>query len=101
MPVPAGLSAKLPQIAAICRRFQVLELSLFGSAVGPDFRPESDFDLLVEFVPGAQVGLIHLGLLEQELENLLERKVDLVTKSGLKPFIRDSVLLSSVPVYAG
>ncbi|MBZ5529458.1 MAG: nucleotidyltransferase domain-containing protein [Acidobacteriia bacterium] len=90
------LSAKLPEIAAICRRFDVRELSLFG----PAFRTDSDLDFLIEFNPAARIGLIQLGLLQQELETLLGRKVDLVPKSGLKPLIRDSVLHSSEPVYA-
>jgi uncharacterized protein len=101
MPVPCEFSSKLPEIAAIGRRFQVQRLSLFGSSVGPEFRTESDFDLLVDFVPGAEIGLIRFGLLEQERENLLGRRVDLVPKFGLKPFIGDTVLESSVPVYAG
>jgi uncharacterized protein len=101
MPVHADISMKLPEIAAICHRFKVKELSLFGSAVGPSFRQESDVDFLVEFLPGTQVGLIQFGLLQQELETLLGRKVDLVPKSGLKPLIRESVLQSSEPVYAG
>jgi predicted nucleotidyltransferase len=101
MPVHSDISMKSPEIAAICHHFEVKELSLFGSAVGPSFRRESDLDFLVEFLPGTQVGLIQFGLLQQELETLLGRKVDLVPKSGLKPFIRESVLQSSEPVYAG
>jgi len=101
MPVHTDISMKLPEIAAICRRFEVKELSLFGSAAGPSFRQDSDVDFLVEFLPGTQIGLIQFGLLQQELKTLLGRKVDLVLKSGLKPFIRESVLESSEPVYAG
>ncbi len=101
MPIHVDLSIKLPEIAAICRRFEVRELSLFGSAVGSGFRPDSDIDLLVEFEHGAQIGLIQFGLLQEELELLLGRKVDLVPKSGLKPTIRERVLQSAEPVYAG
>jgi len=101
MPVHSDISMKLPEIAAICHRFKVKELSLFGSAAAANFRQESDIDFLVEFLPGTQVGLIQFGLLQQELETLLKRKVDLVPKSGLKPLIRESVLRSSEPVYAG
>jgi uncharacterized protein len=101
MPSHSDILKNSPEIAAICRRFKVKELALFGSAAGPDFGQESDIDFLVEFPPGAQVGLIQFGLLQQELETLLGRKVDLVPKSGLKPLIRDRVLRSSEPVYAG
>jgi len=97
----ADLSLKLPEIAAICKRYEVRELLLFGSGRGPNFRDGSDLDFLVDFYPGTQVGLIRFGLLQQELETLLQRKVDLVPKRGLKPLIRENVLQHAEPVYAG
>jgi predicted nucleotidyltransferase len=97
----ADLSAKLPQIADICRRYGVQQLLLFGSGLGPDYRADSDLDFLVEFYPNARIGLIQFGLLQQELESLLQRKVDLVSKRGLKPLIRESALQRTEPVYAG
>ena len=45
------------QFVDLCRRYQVRELSLFGSAARGEMRPDSDIDLLVEFLPNAQVGL--------------------------------------------
>lgn len=100
MDVRAEFREKMPQIAEICRRYHVRELMLFGSALREDFRPDSDFDLLVEFEPDAPIGLIELGNMEGELEDLFGRKVDLVPKQGLKPLIRDNVLNSAEPVYA-
>ena len=97
----AGLEAKQVQIRDICRRYEVRELLLFGSALGPEFRADSDVDILVEFHPGARLGLIRFIRLKQELETLLQRKVDLVPKSGLKPMIRDSVLQHAELLYAG
>ncbi len=97
----ADISTKIPDIAEICARFGVRELSLFGSGLGPGFRPDSDLDFLVDFHPGVQVGLVRLGQLQQELESVLQRKVDLVPKRGLKPPIRDRVLQHTEPVYAG
>jgi predicted nucleotidyltransferase len=91
---------KLPQIEEICRRHGVLELLLFGSALGPDFRPESDFDFLVEFLPEKKIGLIEYVAMQRELAELLHRKVDLVSKRGLKPRIRESVLSRTESVYA-
>jgi predicted nucleotidyltransferase len=78
----------------------VRELSLFGSALRDDFRPDSDLDLLVEFEPGARVGFLLLGKMERELEGLLGREVDLVPKGGLKPLIRQAVLDSARVLYA-
>ena len=95
------LSGKKAEIAAICRRHHVRELSLFGSALGPDFRPDSDIDLLVEFDLGASVGLLQFGELRAELEILLNRKVDLVSKSGLRPLLRERILKQLEPLYAG
>ncbi len=63
-------------------------------------RPDSDIDLLVEFLPEAEVGLLeHAGLM-LDLERLLRRRVDLVSKNGLKPRIRPSVLREARLVYA-
>jgi hypothetical protein len=88
------------ELGELCRRYQVRELSVFGSAARGEMRPNSDIDLLVEFLPDADVGLVeHAGLM-LELERLLGRKVDLVSKNGLKPRIRLSVLADARLVYA-
>jgi predicted nucleotidyltransferase len=88
------------KLADLCRRYQVRELSLFGSAARGEMRPESDIDLLVEFLPGADVSLLeHAGLM-LDLERLLGRKVDLVSKNGLKPLVRPYVLADTRLVYA-
>jgi predicted nucleotidyltransferase len=88
------------QLADLCRRYQVRELSLFGSAARGDMRPDSDVDLLVEFLPNAEVGLVeHAGLM-LDLGRLLGRKVDLVSKNALKPRIRPYVLADAQLVYA-
>lgn len=72
-------------IAQICRRYGVRELSVFGSAARGTMRPDSDIDLLVEFLPEAEPGLLdHAGLM-LDLSELLGRKVDLVSKNGLRP----------------
>lgn len=87
-------------LAEICRRYQVRELAVFGSAAQGAMRPDSDIDLLVEFLPEAEIGLLeHAGLM-LDLAQLLGRRVDLVSKRGLKPFIRDSVVREARPVYA-
>ena len=88
------------QLADLCRRYQVRELSLFGSAARGEMRPDSDIDLLVEFLPKAEIGLVeHAGLM-LDLERLLGRKVDLVSKNALKPRIRPYVLADARLVYA-
>ena len=76
------------QLADLRRRYQVRELSLFGSSARGEMRPDSEIDLPVEFLPNADASLVeHAGLM-LELEKLLGRKVDLVSKNGLKPRVR-------------
>lgn len=88
------------ELAGLCRRYHVRELSLFGSAARGEMRSDSDVDLLVEFLPDAQAGLVeHAGLM-LDLEKLLGRKVDLVSKNGLKPRIRPHVLAGARLLYA-
>ena len=87
-------------LAGICRRYGVRELSLFGSTARDAMRPDSDIDLLVDFLPDAEPGLLdHAGLM-LDLSELFGRKVDLVSKNGLKPLIRDSVIRESRRLYA-
>ena len=73
------------RLAELCRRYFVRELAVFGSAARGEMRPDSDVDLLVEFMPEAEVGLLeHAGLM-LDLTDLLGRKVDLVSKRALNP----------------
>ena len=68
------------------------QTSLFGSAAHGEMHPESDVDFMVEFEPEARIGLIEFESLAEELESLVGRKVDLVTKLGVKPWVRPHVL---------
>ncbi len=95
-----NIDMPLDDIAAICQRYQVRELAVFGSALRDDFRDDSDIDILVEFDPNARVGLIRFYQLQFELEQILQRSVDLVSKPGLHRLIRDNVLQTSEVVYA-
>ncbi len=87
-------------LAEVCRRHQIARLSIFGSALRDDFRPDSDVDLLVEFLPDAQVGLIGLARIELELSDVIGRKVDLRTPRDLSPRFRDEVLRTAALQYA-
>ncbi len=94
---------KLPShdvLDELCRRYGIKELALFGSVTREDFRSDSDIDILVEFQPGVRNGLFAFVRLQQELEAMLGRPVDLVPKDGLKPVIRDHVIHSSRTIYA-
>ena len=91
------------ELEAICRRYGVSRLELFGSAVtGASFTERSDLDFLVEFAQPIGSGYAdrYFGLLE-DLEALLARRVDLVVASAIKnPYFRESVEKSKALVYA-
>ena len=88
------------EITALCKRYNVRELALFGSDVKNQLRSGSDIDLLVEFEPDAQVGFITLSRMQRELSGLMHRKVDLVPKGGLKPRLRQEILSAAKVLYA-
>ena len=100
MTVAAGVVFPEIEIAEICRRYQVKELSLFGSAARGEMRPGSDIDLLVEFLPEARVDLLEHFAAERELSALLGRKVDLVSKRALRSALRGEVLSQARLIYA-
>jgi len=87
-------------IQAFCQRYQIRELALFGSVLRDDFRTDSDIDVLVEFEPEAQIGFLALARMQRELSMIFRHPVDLVTKPGLKPKIRQVVLDSMQVLYA-
>ena len=86
------------RIADFCQRHHIQRLSLFGSVLRDDFRPESDIDVLVEFQPGVRVGLRFFEM-ERELTALLGRKVDLNTPGFLSKYFRDRVLREAKAIY--
>jgi predicted nucleotidyltransferase len=81
-------------------RNRVSELAVFGSALGEDFGPDSDVDILVTFFPNAEVSLFDLVDMADELSVIVGRRVDLVPKHGLKRQIRQPVLESAHVLYA-
>lgn len=88
------------KIAIFCRQHRIRWLALFGSVLRDDFGPESDIDVLVEFEPQVRLGLIAYAGIQNELSVLLQRPVDLVTRDGLKPLIKQDVLNSAEFIYA-
>jgi predicted nucleotidyltransferase len=88
------------ELAELCRKYHVGELSVFGSAARGDVHQDSDIDLLVEFLPDAHIDLVDYAGFMLDLSQLLGRKVDLVSKKGLKPLIRASVLKEARLLYA-
>lgn len=83
-----------------CRRWPIAELALFGSVLRDDFDPaRSDVDVVVELRPESEIGLIEFIGMAHELEAIFGRRVDLVSKNGIKPRLRQEILGSSQVVY--
>jgi predicted nucleotidyltransferase len=84
--IAKAISIDRTSLATLCRRHDIRRLFLFGSVLRPDFCPESDVDVLVEFEPGQVPGFLPLHEIEAALSRLLGgRKVDLVTQRSLNP----------------
>jgi len=90
------LEAKRDEILKIAAQHGARNLRVFGSLATGKAGPRSDLDLLVEFEPGRSL-LDHVALV-QDLEDLLGRKVDVVTEKALHWYIRDRVLREAVPL---
>jgi predicted nucleotidyltransferase len=73
-------------------------LSLFGSVLRDDFRPDSDVDVLVEFEPGHTPGWEFFGM-QEELAGIIGREVDLNTAGWLSRYFRDEVVAGALPIY--
>ncbi|MCD6352424.1 MAG: nucleotidyltransferase family protein [Armatimonadetes bacterium] len=87
------------ELAAFCRRNHIRRLSLFGSVLRDDFSPDSDVDVLVEFDEEADVSLLDMVRLEEQLSEILGRKVDLRTPGDLSRYFRVRVLRDAVVQY--
>ena len=93
-----GIEIPLPAIAAFCRRHRIHRLALFGSILRDDFTPESDIDVLVEFEPDATPGWDFFSM-QDELSNIIGRKVDLNTQGFLSNYFRDEVMREARELY--
>lgn len=85
-------------LASFCRKWKIRELSIFGSALRDDFRPESDLDFLVSFEDDAGWSGWELMDIKHELESLLGRPTDLVEKEALRNPWRKREILSTCEV---
>ncbi len=98
--IPTKLRNSFDKVAEICRKYEITELSLFGSQVRGNAAAQSDFDFLVEFFPKAQIGFITLGRIQSELAEIVQSPLDVVPKAGLKAAIRAEVLAEAEVLYA-
>lgn len=84
-----------------CQKWHIAELALFGSVLRSDFNPQSDIDFLVTFMPDAHNSLFDLVHMEKELKQMLDREVNLVSRSGIESsrnYLRRNAILNSAKV---
>jgi hypothetical protein len=86
------------KIAEFCRKNHIKKLSLFGSVLREDFTEASDVDVLVEFEAGKTPGWDFFRM-QDELSEIVGRKVDLQTYGDLSKYFRDEVVAEAVPLY--
>lgn len=96
MSITELLRARREEILAIAARRGARNIRVFGSTARGEADEKSDIDLLVELEPGRS--LLDLGGLWWDLNQLLGRRVDVVTERGLREGIRDQVLKEAVPL---
>lgn len=98
-PTKREVFARLADLEKPLRERGLKSLAVFGSVIRGSARPDSDVDVLVDIEPGAPFSLIDLIALKDFLEDRLHRKVDVVTKVGLEPGVRDRVLSEAESVF--
>lgn len=94
-----GETVDLARLAEICDRYGLAELSIFGSVARGDAEPGSDVDLLFMLRPDARLGFALFDL-EDELQDIFGRRVDLLSKDTIHRLIRDSILEEAQLLYA-
>ncbi|NIA14462.1 MAG: nucleotidyltransferase [Nitrospiraceae bacterium] len=101
--VPTSLGVSEDAVRIFCQKWKVVELDLFGSALGLDFGPGSDVDFLLVYAEDAHPTLFDEGQMQEELEALFGRAVHFMTKRAVEssgnPIRRKAILESATPVY--
>jgi len=90
------------QIADFCHKWKIVELSLFGSVLREDFRPDSDVDILVTFSRDAEWSLLDHVAMEEDASAIFGRKVDLVSRKAIERsdnYIRRKAILETAQPY--
>jgi predicted nucleotidyltransferase len=90
-----GLILNYSDVVRLCEKYNINELSLFGSSIREDFSQNSDVDILVSFNNNAEITLFDIMDLEKEFSDLFKREVDIVEKESLKNPIRKNKILST------
>ncbi len=91
----------MDKLVELCKRWKIVELSLFGSVLREDFTPESDVDVLLLFAKGHHPGIDEYIGMQSDFEELFGRRVDLVNRKYLRnPFLLHEILNSREVIHA-
>lgn len=99
--VVKNIEIPIDKIADFCQRWKITEFAFFGSVLRDDFRPDSDVDILVTFAPNAHRTLFDMVDMQDELEAMFGRKVDLLSKRGIersRNYLRRKAILNSAQI---
>jgi hypothetical protein len=89
------------KLTNFCQRWRITELALFGSVLRSDFQPDSDVDVLVTFAPGTNWSLFDFVDMQDELQTILGRPVDLLSRRGVEAdqnYLRRQAILNSAQI---
>jgi predicted nucleotidyltransferase len=90
-----GIYLKYSDVINLCKKYCIIELSIFGSSIWDDFTQNSDVDILVSFEQNSKIILFDIMELEKEFSLVIKRKVNIVEKESLKNPIRKKNILST------
>lgn len=98
------IEISLHKVRDFCLKWKIKEFALFGSILRDDFNPiESDIDILVSFINGNNISLFDMIEMKEELENLYQRKVDIVNKESIEksknPYRKKEILENFKVIY--
>jgi len=95
-----GIRLEYDDVARLCEKYMISELSVFGSSIRDDFTADSDVDILITYKPEAEfaISLFDEIALQREFQKLLNREVDLCDKECLTNPIRRKIILSTSEV---
>lgn len=102
--IQTAIALPMENIAEFCQQWNVTEFALFGSILRDNFNGNSDVDVMVQFHPEAHPTLFDLAEMEEELKQLFQRDVDLMTRKGIETsrnYLRRQAILSSAQVIYG
>ena len=96
-----NIELPMRQIKAFCKRWKISEFALFGSILRDDFQRDSDIDVMVQFFPNSHNTLFDLVQMEDELKQIFNRDIDLVTRKGIsnsQNYLRREAILNSARI---